>query len=177
MRRLRAIVSVGVLSSVGIVAIACGGGEGQPSSSSSPSAANVQQFMTMDTASQSVTFKVIGAYDNTSSGFNFDGYSNGGLTLTAPVNWKVTIACENRGSVNHSCAVVQDANATAPAITGASTSNPTVGIAPGGSESFTFTPSTAGTFRIACLVPGHEPGGMWITFTVAASGQPSISAG
>ncbi len=37
----------------------------------------------------------------------------------------------------------------------------------------TFKPDRTGTFRIVCLVPGHEPEGMWIVLTVVRSGSPA----
>lgn len=40
-----------------------------------------------------------------------------------------------------------------------------------------FTPDTPGTYRIDCLVPGHDEGGMWGTLEVTSSGTPSIAGG
>jgi uncharacterized cupredoxin-like copper-binding protein len=34
--------------------------------------------------------------------------------------------------------------------------------------------SHAGSYRIACLVLGHEQLGMWATFDVTPSGRPTI---
>ena len=44
------------------------------------------------------------------------------------------------------------------------------------SGTFEFTPSVMGNYRIDCLVPGHEPAGMWDTLKVVDSGTPSITA-
>ena len=40
--------------------------------------------------------------------------------------------------------------------------------------SFEFTPNRALVGRFACLVTGHEAAGMWATFQVTDSGQPSL---
>jgi uncharacterized cupredoxin-like copper-binding protein len=40
---------------------------------------------------------------------------------------------------------------------------------------FSFVARRAGSFRIACLVPGHEQARMWDVLEVARGGQPSIS--
>jgi hypothetical protein len=45
------------------------------------------------------------------------------------------------------------------------------------SASFTFTAANAGTYRIACLVPGREDAGMWDVLEVVASGTPAIATG
>ena len=103
-----------------------------------------------------------------SGGLNFDGKQNGGLSITVPAGWKVTITCRNDGNLPHSCAIV-DPTSQAIALTGASTPDPTTGFNPGSAESFSFAASTPGSYRLACLVPGHEDGGMWATFTVSSS--------
>jgi hypothetical protein len=70
--------------------------------------------------------------------------------------------------------VKNEGNAT-PAFPGASTPDPVTGLAPAASATFDFTPTTAGDYRIECLVPGHDPAGMWATLKVVESGTPSVS--
>lgn len=108
-------------------------------------------------------------------GFNFDGYGNGKLTVTVPEGWKVVVTCTNRQSLPHSCAIVSGPSSTTPAFLGASTPDPTTGLPQGQSATFSFTPNQTGTYRIACLVPGHEDAGMWDTLVVAWGSSPSIS--
>ena len=95
--------------------------------------------------------------------------------MRVPLGWRVVVDCENRGGMRHSCAIVKGSLATAPAFRGASTKQPALGLFPGAKASFAFTAARTGTFRIACLVPGHEQARMWDVLVVARGGRPSIS--
>lgn len=147
-----------------------GSGSGTPTAApSSPSAGGSSQYLTVNSSSKSVTLTL----DMT--GFNFDGFSNGKMTVNVPEGWSVTVQCNNKSTIPHSCAIVQSTSSTSPAFSGASTSDPTTGLQPNTSGSFTFTASSTGQFKIGCLVPGHMSAGMWDNFNVTSSGSPSIS--
>jgi sulfocyanin len=180
-----------VMAAWGAMALlaACGG-SGSPSSSSSSSSSStssggqasssgssstVSKYLTSDASTKTVDLTLVAGATNALGGFNFDGYGNGKLTVTVPEGWKVVVTCTNRQSVPHSCAIVSGAASTTPAFSGASTPDPTTGLPQGQSASFTFTPDQTGTYRIACLVPGHEDAGMWDTLVVASGGSPSIT--
>jgi uncharacterized cupredoxin-like copper-binding protein len=196
--RPRALALGGVLLSAAVLAAACGGSQNTaaPTTGTTPSttgttpsttgssgsggtlAVNPSQWLTVDSATKSARLVLDAAHGSANSGFNFNGYANGQLVVTIPMGWKVTVSCTNQASaLNHSCAVVEHAGDTTPAFPGASTPNPTTGLAPGQSATFEFTPTTTGTYRIDCLVPGHDPAGMWGTLNVVSSGTPSITAG
>jgi plastocyanin len=157
---------------------ACGGssggvsgssaGAGSPDSQCMTRSAATDQYMKADSANKTVTVVL----DIT--GFSYDGYSNGHMTVCVPQGWKVTAQCTNKTTVPHSCAVVENATATSPAFSGAATKDPVGGLQPGDAESFTFTPDRTGQFRIVCLVPGHEDAGMWDYFNVTSTGDPLI---
>jgi FtsP/CotA-like multicopper oxidase with cupredoxin domain len=156
------------------------GAQASPGASPGPGAqgGGVAQYLTADAGTRSVTLKLVAGVGNAVNGFNFDGYGNGQLKVTVPAGWKVTVNCSNSATLTHSCAIVRGAQDMTPAFPGAATPNPTVGLQKGQSATFSFTPDQPGTFRIACLVPGHMDAGMWDTLTVAAAGgQPSISTG
>lgn len=106
------------------------------------------------------------AHDQSNSGFNFNGYGGGRLAISVPEGWRVTVTCENRGPLNHSCAIVRGPQDSQPAMPGAASPDPVSGQAPGVSTTIEFTAQGQGTYRIACLGPGHEQGGMWDSFTV-----------
>jgi plastocyanin len=158
---------------------ACGGGGGGVSGSSTGSgssdsrcttrSAATDQYMKADASTKTVTLVL----DIT--GFSYDGFSNGQMTVCVPQGWKVTAQCTNKTTVPHSCAVVENATATSPAFSGATTKDPVTGLQPGDSESFTFTTDRTGQFRIVCLVPGHEDAGMWDYFNVTSTGDPLIA--
>lgn len=131
-----------------------------------------------DPATRSVRFHLVAAHSQANSGFNFNGYGGGRLAVTVPEGWKVSVTCENRGPLNHSCAIVRGPTDSQPAIVGASSQNPVSGQPAGTTTSFDFTARGQGTYRIACLVPGHEQAGMWDTFTITgAGGQPTARVG
>ena len=153
-----------------------GGQEAAPETSSAPSSpasssASTSGILSFDATAKTVNLKIVAGAGR---GFNFNGFSNGAMTITVPAGWAVTVSCTNEAPAPHSCAVVAPGS-SAPAFANSATPNPTVGLAQGQSQSFTFTPDKPGTFRLACLVAGHEDAGMWDAFTVAAGGQPSIS--
>jgi hypothetical protein len=109
------------------------------------------------------------------NGFNFDGYGRGKLLVRIPVGWRLTVTCRNVGARRNSCAVVRGAGTTAPAFPGAATPLPTLGVPPGQTARFTFIATRVGTFRIACLVPGHEEARMWAVLDVVPDGAPGIA--
>jgi hypothetical protein len=168
---LRVAVAAGAL----LAAAACGGDIGGGGSSRTPiaDASSPPLSLTSDVSAKTVSFTLIAGYNGANSGFNFDGYSGGNIEIDVPQGWAVTITCNNKGPLNHSCAVVADETASQPLFTGATTPNPGAGLPAGQQATFTFKPDRTGTFRIVCLVPGHEPEGMWIVFKVVGSGSPA----
>ena len=134
------------------------------------------RYIQVDDASHSVIVTLVAAYPATDFQFNYDGYGGGTLVLTVPAGWQTTVQCENRGTVNNSCAVVRDQKSTEPVDPAWTTPDPTTGLEPGQSASFMFTPTTAGSYRIASLVDGHEASGMWLDLEIVSSGRPTLKA-
>lgn len=147
----------------------------RPAATPSPSPAsaiNLDQWVAYDSSTHTVTWKLVASYQGVNHGLSFDGEANGAMRVTVPVGWSVTIDFTNAGTTNHSAAVVTPSGTTA-AFPGAETPSPSQGTAPGQAASFTFIASQAGSYRIACLTPGHEPAGMWASLVVTAGGLPS----
>lgn len=154
--------------------VPAGGGSSStptPSPSAGPSPSSSGNLV-IDGADRSVTLELVAAETSANSGFNFDGSAKGQLVVSIPQGWSVTVDCSNNAAMNHSCAIVGETSTT-PAFTGSEGANPATGIARGQTQTFTFTAGTPGTYRIACLIPGHIALGMWDTLKVVASGQPS----
>jgi hypothetical protein len=156
-----------------IAVAACGGDSGGSAPTPLADASSPPLSLSSDAAAKTVGFTLVAGYSGANSGMNFDGYSSGNVEIDAPQGWSVTVTCSNKGPLNHSCAVVADEAASQPQFTGAATPNPGAGLPAGQQASFTFRPEQTGTFRIACLVPGHEAAGMWIVFKVVGSGPPA----
>jgi hypothetical protein len=168
----------GAVAAALIAVAACGGDSGGGGSSLTPlaQASAPPLSLTSDAGAKTVSFTLVAGYNGANSSFNFDGYFSGNAEIDVPQGWSVTIMCSNKGPLNHSCAIVADEAASQALFTGAATPNPGAGLAAGQQTSFTFKPDRTGTFRIACLVPGHEPEGMWMVFKVVGSGSPAAYA-
>ena len=172
-RTMRGGVEAGVfIASIVLLAAACdpiqGSGAGTPPDPS--------KYIKVDDAAHSAVVTLIAAYPATDFQFNYDGYGSGSLVLTVPVGWQITLQCENRGTVNNSCSVVTDEKATQPLDPAWTTPDPTSGLPPGQSATFTFTPTQPGEYRIASLVDGHEASGMWLDLEVVSTGRPTLES-
>jgi plastocyanin len=126
-----------------------------------------------DPSSNTASVTIQAAYNEVGSGFNFDGYNMGHLTIIVPLRAKVVVDFTNRSDVPHSVVITaynlrSSVGPFPPAFPGASIPNPSAGVAnlkvP---EVFSFTASKVGTYAMVCGVPGHAVGGMWDVFQVA----------
>ena len=133
-------------------------------------------FLSWDASSRVAHLTLLAGLGGANSGFNFDGYGRGELFVTIPLGWRVVVDCENRGGTRHSCAVVKGSLSTRPAFPGAASPAPITGLPPGAKATFSFRATRIGSFRIACLVPGHEQAREWAVLDLVRGGTPSISA-
>ncbi len=145
----------------------------RPSPTPTPTSITLDQWLTYDPAARTATLRLVAGYQGVNRGLSYDGYSNGQLAVSVPVGWTVDVDFSNAATINHS-AVVVTPTGTSPVFPGAGNPDPTVGLAPGGRLTFSFVASAVGSYRIACLVPGHEGLGMWASFQVTAGGVPTI---
>ena len=138
------------------------------------------QVLRYDAGGRTVDITSRAAYAGISGEMNFDGYANGRLTLHVPYGWLVSVTCVNDSHLLlHSCAVVPDVPATLGArplaFPEASSPDPTTGSRPGTSTTFEFVANHVGSYRIACLVHGHEIDGMWDYLVVEQGVSPSAT--
>lgn len=134
---------------------------------------------------RTATFKLIaGVPGRAKSPFNFNGYTDGELTLTVPENSTVVIDFVNEDGTPHSAEVIEDKGPIPnmapdqPAIPRAYTKAVSEGIAQFGTDVMRFKASPAGTYRIFCGVPGHGLSGMWIRLAVKPdAATPSLAEG
>ena len=130
------------------------------------------QFLHVEAKQRTAIVTLIAGYNGENNGFNFDGYGRGELTVTVPRGWRVRVTCTNRGALTHSCAVVPGPMTVTPSFRGAATP-----ILPTGAHTtFSFLASRTGSFRLACLVPGHEEARMYDVLVVTSGGKPAITA-
>jgi hypothetical protein len=135
-----------------------------------------KRFLSWNATTRVMHLVLLAGLGGENNGFNFDGYGRGELLVTVPVGWRVVVDCENRGRTRHSCAIVAGSLAARPAFRGAATPAPAAGLQPGARATFSFRAAQLGSFRIACLVPGHEQARQWDVLDVVRGGRPSISA-
>jgi hypothetical protein len=133
------------------------------------------RWLSWNVARRTASLTLVAGYDAANNGFNFDGYGRGKLLVRMPLGWRVSVTCRNAASRRHSCAIVRGPQTITPAFRGAATPTPTLGLRSGQTARFTFSASRAGTYRIACLVPGHEEARMWDVLVVGGVKHPSIS--
>jgi hypothetical protein len=162
------------MASLGIVLL-CAGCD--PLTGTGPGTApDPKGYIHSDAATHAVVITLVAGYPAGDYQFKYKGYRNGTLVISIPTGWHVTVQCENRGTVPNSCAVVRGRGDTNPVEAGWSTPDPTQGLAPGQSATFEFTPSAAGSYRIASLVGGNEASGMWADLEITAGGAPAMKA-
>ena len=162
------------------VLFGCGGGE---SDRRGPMAAD---WISVDDGARTVTIDLVAGSTDANNRWNFNGYANGEATVVVPAGYTVTVNFENRDPFNYHSVGVLERAASYPAIfddatpvfDGAITSNATSmteATAPGGgTESISFTASTAGEYALVCPVPAHAVTGMWIGFDVSESGESGL---
>lgn len=138
--------------------------------------AGQDQWLKYDAATNTVTFELIGG----PSGFAFNGYTNGGATLTLPSNANVVMSFVNKDGTPHSAQLISGGGplpnaAVDPAIPRAYTNQLLQGLPQEASDVMRFKVPESGTYRIFCGVPGHGLSGMWIWMKVdPAAKAPSF---
>jgi hypothetical protein len=109
--------------------------------------------------------------DADSRAMSFNAAANGAETFVVPLGWTVEIRLRNGDAAPHSARVVP-AQDTIPltiaraVFAGAESPNAEVGVASGRSKVFRFSASRAGSYLIACAVPGHAAAGMYVRLIV-----------
>ena len=130
------------------------------------------QNLKYDAKTNTVTFQLIGG----PSGFQFNGYSSGGATLTLPPKANVVMNFINKDGTPHSAEVVSGEGPLPnsggdAAIPRAYTNQLIQGLPQEGTDVMQFTVPASGSFRIFCGVPGHGLSGMWIWMKIDPSAK------
>jgi uncharacterized cupredoxin-like copper-binding protein len=132
-------------------------------------------WLTVDSAAKTATFQLIAGLTGLNGALNFNGFKDGGLTVTVPLNWNVVIEFRNHdANLSHSAEIIDSQKPTPagpldPAFPRAMTVRLAQGIGPEEKDSFRFVANKAGSYWIFCAVPGHGLAGMWIRFRVSAT--------
>jgi len=140
-------------------------------------------WLKADTATRTAEFELIAGLTGLNGALNFNGFRDGGLTLTVPKGWKVVVRFRNHdGMLPHSAEVIRGVQPLPiqpqpPAFDRAFTLKLAEGLPPEGTDDFRFIANREGSFLIYCGVMGHGAAGMWIRLAVSGSARsPSLAA-
>lgn len=142
-------------------------------------------WMTVRAPESTVEFRLVAGMTPVNGGMNFDGAIGGGLTLTVPVKWHVTLHFRNDDENMPHSVEIMPASASVPAMpdpkpafVGAMSKDATQGVNAGSKQDIHFTADQPGSYIIVCAVPGHGAAGMWIRLVVSATAsKPDVEAG
>jgi hypothetical protein len=140
-------------------------------------------WLSADTTTGTSTFELIAGLTGLNGALNFNGFRDGGLTLTVPLGWTVVMHFRNHdGMLPHSAEVIDDVHPlptqpVTPAFPRAATLRLATGLVSEGRDDIRFIADKGGSYLIFCGVPGHGAAGMWIRLAVSGSvRQPSLAA-
>ncbi len=140
-------------------------------------------WLQVDTVTKTVTFQLVAGLTGLNGALNFNGFRDGGLTLTVPVGWTVVMHFRNHdGMLPHSAEVIPDTHPlptgpVAPAFPRAFTLRLEQGLISEQTDDIRFVADKGGSYLIFCGVPGHGAAGMWVRFAVSGSvHRPSVAA-
>jgi len=140
-------------------------------------------WLSADPTTKTASFELIAGLTGLNGALNFNGFRDGGLTLTVPLGWTVKMHFTDRdGMLPHSAEVIRPATplpvASVPAaFDGAFTVRLGEGLPPGGEDEVRFIANRVGSFLIFCGVPGHGAAGMWARLRVSGTARlPSVTA-
>src|SRR2546426_399676 len=136
-----------------------------------------------DGAAKTATFQLVAGLTGLNGALNFNGFRDGGLTLTVPLGWNVVLHFRNHdGMLPHSAEVIPDTHPlptgpVAPAFPRALTVRLEQGLISEQTDDIRFIADRGGSYLIFCGVPGHGAAGMWIRLEVSGSSrQPFLAA-
>jgi sulfocyanin len=140
-------------------------------------------WLRADSVKQTATFQLVAGLTGLNGALNFNGFRDGGLTLTVPVGWTVVMHFRNHdGMLPHSAEIIADSHPlptgpVAPAFPRAFTVRLEQGLVSEQTDDLRFIADKGGSYLIFCGVPGHGAAGMWVRLEVSGSvRRPSLAA-
>ena len=140
-------------------------------------------WLQADTVTKTATFQLVAGLTGLNGALNFNGFRDGGLTLTVPLGWTVLMHFRNHdGMLPHSAEIIADTHPlpvgpVAPAFARAFTVRLEQGLVSEQTDDLRFIADRGGSYLIFCGVPGHGAAGMWVRLAVSGSVRmPSVAA-
>jgi sulfocyanin len=147
-----------------------------------PAPAVDPSWLQVDSVTKTVNFQLVAGLTGLNGALNFNGFRDGGLTLTVPVGWTVVMHFRNHdGMLPHSAEVIPDTHPlptgpVAPAFPRAFTVRLDQGLISEQTDDLRFIADKGGSYLIFCGVPGHGAAGMWVRFEVSGSVRKPLLA-
>ena len=139
-------------------------------------------WLKVDTVKKTADFQLIAGLTGLNGALNFNGFRDGELTLTVPLNWTVVTHFTNHdGMLPHSAEIIPEQKTipvgpVPPAFDRAATVMLQEGLTSGQGDVIKFLANKAGSFLVFCGVPGHGAAGMWIRMKVESTATaPSLA--
>jgi sulfocyanin len=175
MLRVR-IAALAAALCVGVGVAARAAGATAPEAVAAADSVTVNQFMSYDASTKTVSIQLVASFGSVNGGMNFNGGYKGNQTITVPQGWTVKMHFVNKDAIPHSAIVLPDKfplpmQPQDPALPRAYTIEVTAGLPTGGTDEMNFKASQPGKYLIVCGVPGHGPSGMYIGFVIAADAK------
>ena len=140
-------------------------------------------WLQADTVTKTATFQLVAGLTGLNGALNFNGFRDGGLTLTVPLGWTVLMHFRNHdGMLPHSAEIIANTHPlpvgpVAPAFARAFTVRLEQGLVSEQTDDLRFIADRGGSYLIFCGVPGHGAAGMWARLAVSGSvRKPSVAA-
>jgi hypothetical protein len=135
--------------------------------------ARVNEFLSYNAQARAATILLVAGYNGLNDALNYNGGARGSQGVSVPLGWTVHVVLTNRDSdLQHSAIVVRQVlpppeEMTTPAFAGAIVPQLEEGVHEGDTTTFDFVADKVGRYMLACGVPGHAQGGMWMRLTVS----------
>src|SRR5437867_1074045 len=132
-------------------------------------------WLQADTVTKTATFQLVAGLTGRNGALNFNGFRDGGLTLTVPLGWTVLMRFRKHdGMLPHPAEVIAATDPlptgpVAPAFPRAFTLRLDQGLISEQTDDLRFIADRGGSYLIFCGVPGHGAAGMWIRLDVSGS--------
>ena len=140
-------------------------------------------WLQADSVTKTAMFQLVAGLTGLNGALNFNGFRDGGLTLTVPLGWTVVMHFRNHdGMLPHSAEIIADSHPlptgpVAPAFPRAFTLRLEQGLVSEQTDDLRFIADRGGSYLIFCGVPGHGAAGMWVRLEVSRSvHRPSLAA-
>ncbi len=132
-------------------------------------------WVSVEAESRKVSLYIVAGLTTANSAWNFNGYANGEMTITVPLDWQVEIRFTSRdANFPHSIGIVEieeempiSGDQATIALPRAFSLKFSRGFLGPKEDVFGFKANRAGRFMIICGVPPHGRGGMWDYFVVS----------